>query len=52
MQVLSPAVQPRALWLAARHVPLKAVLDGQWGALLKALADALSGNEDSTRRRK
>lgn len=52
VQVLSPAVHPRALWLAARHVPLRAALDGQWAALLKALADALSGEEDNVRRRK
>ena len=52
VQVLSPAVQPRALWLAARHVPLRAALDGQWAALMKALTDALSGNEEAVRRRR
>ena len=45
-------MQPRALWLAARHVPLRAALDGQWAALLKALTDALSGNEEALRRRR
>ena len=45
-------MQPRALWLAARHVPLRAALDGQWAALLKALTDALSGNEEAVRRRR
>lgn len=48
VQVLSPAVQPRALWLAAHHASLGAALDGAWAGLLKALADALSGNEDAT----
>ena len=35
------------MWLAAHHTPLGAALDGAWAGLLKALADALLGNEDA-----
>lgn len=52
VQVLSPAVQPRALWLAAHHAPLGAALDSAWAGLLRALADALSGNEEAVHARR
>ena len=52
VQVLSPAVQPRALWLACHHLSLGQALDAAWATLLKALADALSGNEDAAQARR
>lgn len=45
MQVLSLALKPRALWVAAHHLDLSGRMDGLWSALLNALADLVSGNE-------
>ena len=45
LQVLSFAVKPRALWVAAHHLVLSGRMDGLWGALLNAVADLVSGNE-------
>ena len=45
MQVLSFAVKPRALWVAAHHLELTGRMDGVWSALLNAVADLVSGNE-------
>lgn len=45
VQVLSFAVKPRALWVAAHHLELTGRMDGLWGALLNAVADLVSGNE-------
>ena len=47
LQVVSPAVQPRALWVVAHHWQAGASLDAGWMHLLRALAAALSGNEDA-----
>ena len=45
LQVLSFAVKPRALWVAAHHLQLSGRMDGLWSALLNAVADLVSGNE-------
>lgn len=45
LQVLSFAVKPRALWVAAHHLELSGRMDGLWSALLNAVADLVSGNE-------
>ncbi len=39
-------MQPRALWVVAHHLEVAASLDGTWMNLLRALADALAGNEE------
>lgn len=44
-KVLSLALKPRALWVAAHHLDLSGRMDGLWSALLNALADLVSGNE-------
>ncbi len=44
-QVLSFALKPRALWVAAHHLELTGRMDGLWSALLNAVADLVSGNE-------
>ena len=43
--MLSSALKPRALWVAAHHLELSGRMDGLWSALLNALADLVSGNE-------
>lgn len=45
LQVLSFALKPRALWVAAHHLDLSGRMDGLWSALLNAVADLVSGNE-------
>lgn len=45
-QVLSPAVQPRALWVVAHHLEVGSGVEGAWMHLLRALAAALAGNDD------
>ncbi len=45
-QALSPAVQPRALWVVAHHLEVAASMDTACMNLLRALAEALSANED------
>lgn len=45
-QALSPAVQPRALWVVAHHLEVAAGMDATWMNLLRALAAALAGNDD------
>lgn len=44
-KVLSFALKPRALWVAAHHLELTGRMDGLWSALLNAVADLVSGNE-------
>ena len=51
-QVVSPAVQPRALWVVAHHWQAAARMDAGWMHLLRALAAALSGNEDAAKARR
>ena len=46
LQALSPAVQPRALWVVAHHLEVAANMDSTWMNLFRALADALTGNEE------
>ena len=46
VQALSPAVQPRALWVVAHHLEVAASMDTACMNLLRALAEALSANED------
>ena len=45
MQVLSAAVKPHALWVAAHHLELSTRADGLWSGLLEAVADLLAGND-------
>lgn len=44
-KVLSFALKPRTLWVAAHHLDLSGRMDGLWSALLNAVADLVSGNE-------
>ncbi len=46
VQALSPAVQPRALWVVAHHLEVASSMDTAWMNLLRALADALAASED------
>ncbi|KAK9845774.1 hypothetical protein WJX81_002133 [Elliptochloris bilobata] len=48
-KAVSPAVQPRALWVAAHHVELSGAADAGWVYLLRALGSALAGEEDAAR---
>lgn len=48
-QAVSPAVQPRALWVAAHHVELTGAADAGWVYLVRALSGALACEEDATR---
>ncbi len=52
VQVVSPAVQPRALWVVAHHWQAAPRMDAGWMHLLRALAAALSGNEDAVNARR
>jgi len=48
-QAVSPAVQPRALWVAAHHVALSGAADAGWVYLMRALGGALAGADDAAR---
>ena len=45
VQVLSPAVKPRALWVAAHHLQLSGRLNHNWVNLLQAMSSQLEGKE-------
>ena len=51
-QVLSRAVQPRALWVAAHHLELAPSMDAAWLAALAALASGLSPLDDPAKSRR
>ncbi|BDA45078.1 hypothetical protein COCOBI_06-5580 [Coccomyxa sp. Obi] len=52
-KALSPAVQPRALWVVAHHLEVASSMNTACMNLLRTLADALAANEDliNSRRR-
>ncbi|KAK9811481.1 hypothetical protein WJX72_004659 [[Myrmecia] bisecta] len=51
-KVLSAAVKPRALWVAAHHLELAARLDNKWTFLLQAVGALLGGNEEDVKTRR
>lgn len=52
VQVVSPAVQPRALWAFVPNLELASSMDATWMHFMRALAAALSANEDLNSLRK
>ena len=52
IQVVSPAVQPRALWAFVPNLELAGSMDTTWMHFMRALAAALSANEDINSLRK
>ena len=52
MKVVSPAIQPRALWALVPNLELASTMDATWMLLMRTLAAALSANEDFTVTRK
>ena len=51
-QVVSPAIQPRALWAFVPNLELASTMDATWMHFMRALAAALSASEDLSMSRK
>ena len=49
---MSPAIQPRAMWAFVPNLELAATMDATWMLFMRALAAALSANEDLSMSRK
>jgi len=52
MKAVSPAIQPRALWALVPNLELASTMDATWMLFMRALAAALSANEDLSVTRK